>query len=244
MVELARGAELADVTLSGLFCDVERGSNLDVFGTVEAVRQRGEEARTRCLGELTRAFGGDGRCRAFVRMPGQGLEDFGGVLQQHLDDGHGRLEVDVGADDALRLFDLSQWGAFPAPRGDGKSIHEAKDGDDHRNAEKDKTEATDRGHDVVAEGVGIVALRLSKEVVETPLLIVAERELHLDGGKVLQEGVEVLSNLTETLIGGGTIRHGEHIAPDEFGLHDVEDETAEEAVFSIRNEVEDLLQGA
>ena len=32
--------------------------------------------------------------------------------------------------------------------------------------------------------------------------------------------------------------------PDDFRGHDVEDETAEEAVFSIRDEIEDLLRRA
>ena len=68
MVELARGAELADVTLSGFVGDVERSGNFDVGGTVEGVRQSIEEARAGFLGELVRAFGGVGR-QPLVGMP-------------------------------------------------------------------------------------------------------------------------------------------------------------------------------
>ena len=84
MVELARGTELADVTLSGFVGDVERSGDFDVGGTVEGVGERIEEARTRCLGELTRAFGRDGG-QAFVRMPWKGLVHFDGVKEKHLD---------------------------------------------------------------------------------------------------------------------------------------------------------------
>ena len=55
------------------------------------------------------------------------------------------------------------------------------------------------------------------------------------------EGIEVLANLLELLIGSGAFGVGKHIVPDQFRFHDIEDEAAKEAVFSIGDEAEDLL---
>lgn len=83
-----------------------------------------------------------------------------------------------------------------------------------------------------------------KEVVELFLLRPAECELDGVLWKFLQEGVEVEADLLELLIGCGRIGVGKHIMPNQFRLHDIEDETAEEAVFSVRDKVQDLLRCA
>ena len=58
------------------------------------------------------------------------------------------------------------------------------------------------------------------------------------------ELVEILADFLEEVIGSGVVVGGKHVVPHDFRGHDVEDETAEQAVFSGGNQVEDLLRGA
>ena len=60
----------------------------------------------------------------------------------------------------------------------------------------------------------------------------------------LQEGTEVFADFLELLVGSGAAMSGKGVVPDQFCFHDIEDEAAEQAVFSIRNQVEDLLRCA
>lgn len=52
---------------------------------------------------------------------------------------------------------------------------------------------------------------------------------------------EVVAYLLKKLISRRAVGLVEHIMPNDFGGHDIEDETAEEAIFGRGNEVEDLL---
>lgn len=74
------------------------------------------------------------------------------------------------------------------------------------------------------------------------LLGAAECELDALSGKGLLELVEIEADLLELFIGGRTFGESEGVAPNKLGFHDIEDETAEEAVFSIGNEIEHLLR--
>ena len=83
-----------------------------------------------------------------------------------------------------------------------------------------------------------------KELVELSLLVEGEREMDGLRRQQLVELVEVLADFLEEVIGGGVVVGGKHVVPDDFRGHDVEDETAEQAIFSGWDEVEDLLRGA
>lgn len=55
------------------------------------------------------------------------------------------------------------------------------------------------------------------------------------------EAIEVSADFLKKLIGSGSIRIVKHVVPHDFRGHDIEDETAEEAIFSRRDEIEDLF---
>ena len=229
MRQLARFDEELQVTLSGFFGDVERSGGIEVGWAVESFWQ--------CCQELFAGFGCDyltafqDRCLGVAR---QRLKDSCRVLQQDFDHGQGGVEVGIGADQPLDVFQAFAWCL----------VDEAKDAEDHREAKEDEAEATDGGHDFVAKQLSEAKLGGFKEVVELVHLGEAESELDRPLGELLQEGEEVAANLLELLIGGGTTMGGKHVVPDQFGFHDIEDETAEQAVFSIRDEIEDLLRCA
>ena len=158
------------------------------------------------------------------------------MLQQDFDHGQGSVEVGIGADHA-KIF-ISTLGGLR------RIVDAAKDGQDHREAKEDEAEAADGGHDFVAEQLSEAKLRGLEVGVELVHLGTAEGELDWPFGELLQEGEEVAAYLLELLISRGATMGSKHVVPDQFGFHDIEDETAEQAVFSIRDEIEDLLRCA
>ena len=58
------------------------------------------------------------------------------------------------------------------------------------------------------------------------------------------DAVKVLSQLTEEIVNRGVVGRGKYIMPLQIDIEAVEDETAEQAVFSIRDEALDLTGSA
>ena len=81
MVELARPAKVGDVPLSGLLVDAKVGSGLQVGGTVEGIRQSGQEGLHVAFGALSAVLP---EATSFGPAR-QGQKDGDGVLQQDFD---------------------------------------------------------------------------------------------------------------------------------------------------------------
>lgn len=103
------------------------------------------------LHDGVRAFGG------LVGLDGwKGAEDMGGVLKEDTCHDKDGAKIGVIADDNFRLL---------------FAIHQAKRGENHRQAKSDETEATDGGNNIETEEIGVLFLDFSKEDVELLLLI-------------------------------------------------------------------------
>lgn len=198
------------------------------IGTGEGDGQGGEELRARAFGELLHALG----CPDGLGAARQGLKDRCRVLQQDFDHRESGGKVGIDADQMQLLLPFLRWL--------GWVVDETKDGQDHRKAKEDEAETTDGGDDVVAEELSVAKLGGLEEGVELVLLCTAEGELDALLREGLVEVVEVAAYLLELLIGDGA-GAGKHVVPDQLRGHDIEDETAEESVFGIRDEIEDLL---
>lgn len=150
----------------------------------------------------------------------------GCVLQQDLRHDEDGTEVEVVADD---------------DRGDGATVHQAERSENHGEAEGDEAETTDGGDDIGAEKVGVFELNLFEEAVELLLLACGKRET--DGLRLLKrliEREEAMAKMLEVFVEGFGI-FGKDIVPFDAKIHIVEDEAAEEAVFGVGNECQDLL---
>lgn len=226
MRQQASFAELADVTLSGLLVDAERSGDLEVSWTVESFWQGCQELLPDGIGELVTAFW----CRRGTR---ENLKDCCRVLQQDFDHRESGGKVGIGTDQVQLL--LSLLGGLRL------IVDEAKDGQSHSEAKEDEAEAADGSNDVVAEQLSVAKLGGLKELVELFLLGTAESKLDALLREGLVEVVEVAANLLELLIGNAT-GTGKHIVPYKLCRHGIEDETAEESVFGIGNQIEDLLR--
>ena len=226
MRQLARLAELADVTLSGLLVDAERSGDLEVGRAIESFWQGCQELLPDGIGELVAASW----CRCRTR---ENLKDCCRVLQQDFDHRESGGKVGIGTDQVQLLL--------PLLVGLRLIVDEAKDGQGHREAKEDEAEAADRGNDVVAKQLSVAKLGGLKELVELLLLGTAEGELDALLREGLVEIVEVAANLLKLLIGDAA-GAGKHIVPYQLRRHGIEDETAEQTVFGIGYQIEDLLR--
>lgn len=150
----------------------------------------------------------------------------GCVLQQDLRHDEDGTEVEVVADD---------------DRGDGATVHQAERSENHGEAEGDEAETTDGGDDIGAEKVGVFELNLFEETVELLLLAGGQRET--DGLRLLKRLIECeepVAEMLEIFVEGFGV-FGKDIVPFDAEIHIVEDETAEETVFGVGNECQDLL---
>ena len=143
------------------------------------------------------------------------------MLQKHTSHYEDGAEVGVVADDDIRF---------------GFADHEAERGEDHRQAKSDEAEAADRSYNIETEEIGIFFLNGGKEAVE--LLFLFGRQFETNRMGLLQGLVELEKLLAEVyeVIVEGDGRFREDITPLELEIHIVEDETAEETVFGIRDE--------
>ena len=217
MLELAGGAETVDVGLGGARCDAELLGDGEIGLAIELGREVGEKRLHTLVGAAGGRLGLDRR---------EAAEDMGGVLKKHTSHDERGAEVGVGTDD---------------DRSDGDAIHEAERGENHGKTKGDETETTDGGDDIQAEERGILELDIAKELVELELLRSGERET--DGRRVLKRLIErekTMAKLKEIFV-ESVVGGGEHIAPLEDETFVVEDETAEETVFGVGNECQDLL---
>ena len=211
MRQLARFAELADVTLSGLLVDVERIGDFEIGRTVKSFWQRCQELLPDGIGKLVTASWRRHSTR-------ENLKDCSGVLQQDFDHRESGGKVGISTDQA-KIF-------LPFLGGLWLTIDEAKDGKGHREAKEDETKATDGSNDVVAEQLSEAKLCGLKELVELVLLGTAEGELDALLREGLVEVVEVAANLLELLISNAA-GASKHVVPDKLRRHGIEDETAE-----------------
>ena len=210
MRQLARFAELADVTLSGLLVDVERIGDFEIGRTVKSFWQRCQKLLPDGIGKLVTASWRRHSTR-------ENLKDCSGVLQQDFDHRESGGKVGISTDQA-KIF-------LPFLGGLWLTIDEAKDG----------------SNDVVAEQLSEAKLCGLKELVELVLLGTAEGELDALLREGLVEVVEVTANLLELLISNAA-GVGKHVVPDQLRRHGIEDETAEQTVFGIGNQIENLLR--
>lgn len=135
MVEQARPAKVGDVPLSGLFVDAKVGSGLQVGGTVEGIRQSGQEGLHVAFGALAPVLP-----EASFSPARQGLKDGDGVLQQDFDHRESGGKVGIStSENGLGTMAIIAAGR----RREGAIVHLAKDGQDHSEAKEDETKTTD-----------------------------------------------------------------------------------------------------
>ncbi len=134
------------------------------------------------------------------------------MLQKHTSHDEDSAEVGVVADDDIRFF---------------LAVHQAERSEDHGEAEGDEAKATHGGHNIEPEEIGIFFLNGGKETVE--LLFLFGRQLETNRMGLLQGLIELeklLTKVYEVIVeGDGGFR--KDIAPLEFEIHVVENETAE-----------------
>lgn len=167
---------------------------------------------------------GDGRrwCRGCERSEYPFI-----VADDHVGYGSSCGVVGVGADELWRVVAV---------------FHNAEGGEDHRYAECYDSESADGGYELVSAGGGVFGLPSVEESVEVFLLVGGQAEY--DVGTMFEENaVEVVVVLAEgckVVFKGIVAGFGEDIIPDKFGVEVVEEEAAEEAVFRIGDEVQNL----
>ena len=150
----------------------------------------------------------------------------GVVLEDDFGDGHRALIVGVEAEEL---------------RGEVAVLHYPQRGEYHRDAEGDEAQAADGGDELVSAAVAVGGLPAVELGVEVCGLVFCEAEA--DVRAAAEDGVEVVELLAESLevfVEGGVGAAAEDIVPDETEVEDIEDETAEESVLGIGDEVEDL----
>lgn len=220
MLELAGGAETVDVGLGGARCDAELLGDGEIGLAIELGGEAVEKAGHIDIGTMGSGVGLGGWEIA---------EDVGGVLKKHTSHDERGAEVGVGTE---------------GDRSDGDAIHEAERGENHGQTEGDEAKTTDGGDDIQTEERGILELDIAKELVELELLWSGERET--DGLGLLERLIEreetvaeMLEILIDSVVGGG-----EDVEPFEDKTFVVEDEAAEETVFGIGDERENLTWSA
>lgn len=149
------------------------------------------------------------------------------MADDHVGYGSGRGVVGVGADEFG-----SEAAVFHYPQG----------GEYHRYAECYYSEPADGGNELVSTGGRVFGLPSVEQGVEVFLLVGGEAEDDVGAvfGQNAVEVVIVLAEGCEMVFKCVVAGFGEDIIPDKFGVEVVEEEAAEEAVFRIGDEVQNL----
>ena len=152
------------------------------------------------------------------------------MLDEYLNDDDSRVEVFIFTHQRVRHL---------------AKLVDAEDGKDHRNAVRDETEPPHGGEEVIAQDFDIAIL----DFLEHRMKLLSLRSSDAKHQRrAFQENlvkvVILFAKLSKMVVNGRFVHVGEDIMPHQINIETIEDETAEQAVFSIRNEALYLVWGA
>jgi len=210
--------ECSNEFFSGFWTDAYKLGNGKISASVELSRQGIEETLTELRG-LTLWIE-----RCSLRKL---LKHAGSMLDEYLNDGNSRVEIFILTHQ--RVGHLAK-------------LVDAEDRKDHRDAVCDEAEPPHGGEEVVAQDFDIAILDFLEHRVELLSLRSSDAKHQR---RTFQENlvkvVILFAKLSKMVVNGRFIHVGEYIVPHQINIETIEDETAEQAVFSIRDEALDLV---